>query len=246
VSARLAIVAGPAAAGLAGLDGVFEWGEAATDADFVIALGAAEASGREADVRWRGDAPANGAVRLIATAGDGLWSRAPWPVRDDLFELEPPGSDAGLLLVTDDEERDATLLEKLAGRGIATRTAPELSGEALAAAAAVAFPPRPDGDGEYAPGARQEAAPAAAFAALAARRALVAPRAAVTFGLHAGVDHLAASTDDDVVQWADALLGSPELLAPQLALGRIAAERQRASVVYARLVADLVAEPATA
>ena len=254
MSDRLAIVAEPAAAGLAGLDGAFEWGDAATlapgaapaDADFVVALGAAGPGDREADVRWCGDAPVNGAVRLIATAGDGLWSRAPWPVRDDLFELEPPDPDAGLLVVTDDEERDATLLEKLAGRGIATRTASELSGEALAAAAAVTFPPPPDRDGEYVPGARQEAVPAAVFAALAARRALVAPRAAVTFGLHAGADHLAASTDDDVVQWADALLASPELLAPQLALGRIAAERQRASVVYGRLLAELRAEPATA
>jgi hypothetical protein len=260
VSDRLAIVAEPAAGGLAGLDGSFEWGEAATlppgaaagDAELVVALGSAGAAGREPDARLGGDAaPAGGAdgstgERLIATAGDRLWSRAPWPVRDDLFELPAPEPGAGLLIVTADEGRDAALLEKLAGRGVAARSVPELTRESLAAAAAVAFPPDVDADGEYVPGARREAVPATAFAALAARRPLIAPRARVTFGLHAGVDHLGASTDDDVVQWADALRAFPEAFAWQLALGGIAAERQRASVVYARLVAELRAAPRSA
>ena len=252
MSGRVAIVAEPAAAGVAGLDGWFEWGEAATvsppaaaGADLVVALGPVEVAGREPDVRLLGDgdgAAAGGGVaaRLVATAGDGLWSRSAWPVRDDLFELAAPDPAAGLLVVTADEARDAALLEKLAGRGIAATTAAELSAEGLAAAAAVAFPPAPDEKGDYAPGARQEAVPAAAFAVLAARRPLIAPRARTDFGLHAGVDHLAASTDDDVVQYADALRAMPDAFVLQLALGRIAAERQRASVFYGRLLDELL------
>jgi hypothetical protein len=56
------------------------------------------------------------------------------------------------------------------------------------------------------------------------------------------VDHLAASTDDDVVQYADALAAYPEAFTLQVALGRLAAERQRASTFYARLVGDIQAE----
>jgi hypothetical protein len=265
----VAIVAEPAAASIAGLDGWLEWGEAATvspadaaGADVVVALGAVEVTGGEPDVRLASDGraaapgagaaapaerspaaadPTAGAGRLVATAGDGLWSRSAWPVRDDLFELAAAGPAAGLLVVTDDEARDAALLEKLAGRGIAATTAAELSAEGLAGAAAVAFPPSADEKGDYVPGARQEALPAAAFAVLAAGRPLIAPRARTDFGVHAGVDHLAASTDDDVVQYADALRAMPEAFALQLALGRIAAERQRASVFYGRLLDELTA-----
>ena len=225
---RLVVIAEGAAGGIAGLDGEFHWGDAATVApgaevprgDVVVALGAAEAPG---------------AMRFED------WSRSAWPVRDDVFELPPPDPAGGLLLVTGGGEPDALLLEKLADRGIPARTAGELGPDELAAAAVVAFQPVRDEDGEYVPGALQECVPAAAFAPLAARRPLVAPRARVTFGLHAGVDHLGASTDDDVVQWADALRATPELFAPQIALGRIAAERQRASTVYGRLVAELAA-----
>jgi hypothetical protein len=223
VSTRLAIVAEPDAAGLAGLDGVFEWGEAVTaapgavpDADVVLTLGEAG---------------------LLTTDGS-LWSRAAWPVRDELFDLHPDG--AGLLVVGN-EDRDAGVLAKLADRGIAFRTAAEPSADDLIAAAVVAFPPAPGGEGRYVPGALREAVPALAFAPLAARRALILPRARITFGLLPGVDHLAASTDDDVVQYADALLSHPDAFRLQIALGKIAAERQRASVVYGRLTAELAA-----
>jgi hypothetical protein len=250
MSVRLAIVADPAAAGVAGLDGSFHWGEATTvapgaplrEADLVVVLGSADAGGREPDVRWLDAAPpaAPTADRLVAPRGEGLWSRAPWPVRDELFDVGPPEPGAGLLVVTADEERDALLLEKLAGRDLPVRTAAALTADALTGAAIVAFPPEADGDAV--PGARQEAAPVAVFPVIAARRLLIAPRARATFGLLPGVDHLAASTDDDVVQYADALHAFPEAFAPQVALGRIAAERQRASTVYGRLVADLRTE----
>ena len=225
---RLVVIAEDAAGGIAGLDGEFEWGDAATAApgadvpggDVVVALGTAGAPG---------------AMRFDD------WTHSAWPVRDSVFELPPPDPAGGLLLVTGGGEPDALLLEKLANRGIPVRSAGELGADELTSAAAVAFQPGRGEDGEYVPGALQESVPAAAFAPLAARRPLIAPRARVTFGLHAGVDHLGASTDDDVVQWAAALLGAPELFRPQVALGRIAAERQRASAVYGRLVTELIA-----
>ena len=238
MSARLAIVAGPAAASVAALEGSFPWGEArvsapgtAPDAEMVVAL--AEA----------GPEPAGAAgQRVIAPTGEGLWSRAAWPVRDELFELDPPDPAADLLVVTSHEELHAGLVEKLTGRGIRLRTARELTADALAECAAVAFPPVWEDD--PLPGARQEAVPAAVFGPLAARRPLIAPRAGLTFGLLPGVDHLAASTDDDVVQYADALQRFPDAFAPQVALGRVAAERQRASTLYGRLVEELGATAA--
>jgi len=246
VSTRLAIVAEPAAAGLAGLDGSFDWGEATTagpgtpppEADLVVALGVAEAGAREPDLRWLGTAPppaAAASARVVAPSGDGLWSRAPWPVRDEVFELSEPDPGGGILVIGG----DAGLLDKLAGRGIRHRDAPELTPGDLAGAGVVAFPPRSEGE-------RADAVPAAAFAVLAARRFLIAPRAGVTFGLLPGVDHLAAGTEDEVVQYADALQTFPEAFGLQAALGRVAAERQRASTVYGRVAAELEAERAAA
>jgi hypothetical protein len=221
VSVRLAIVAEPDAAGLAGLDGSFEWGEALTaapdavpDADVVLTL----------------------VPEGIAVSDGSLWSRAAWPTRDDLFDAHPEGE--GLLVVAD-PERDSGLLAKLAQRGIAHSAVATPSAGDVLGAAAVAFAPAPGADGRYVPDTRAEAVPAPAFAALAARRPLILPRARTTFGLLPGVDHLAASTDDDVVQYADALLAHPRAFAIQVVLGAIAAERQRASVVYGRLVAEL-------
>ena len=218
---RLAVVAEPDVAGLAGLDGSFEWGEAVTappdavpDADVVLTL---EREG-------------------IATAGGGLWSRAAWPARDDLFGAAAQGE--GLLVVAE-EDRDAGLLAKLADRGIAHRAVAAPSAGDVLGAAAVAFPPAPGADGRYVPDSRADAVPALAFAPLAARRPLILPRARIAFGLLPGADHLAASTDDEVVQYADALLAYPDAFRIQVALGEIAAERQRASLVYSRVAAEL-------
>lgn len=226
MSVRVAIVAEPGAASLAGLDGAFDWGETITaapgavpDADVVLTL----------------------AEHGILAAEGSLWSRAAWPARDDLFDPHPDGD--GLLLVAG-EDGDAGLLAKLADRGIPHRAVAEPSADDVLAAAAVAFPPAPGANGRYTAGSLQEAVPARAFAALAARRPLILPRARTTFGLLPGSDHLAAGTDDEVVQYADALLTHPDAFRMQVALGAIAAERQRASVVYGRLTAELLASAA--
>jgi hypothetical protein len=236
MSTTLAIVAEAAAASVAGLEGSFPWGDAIVappgeppSADLTVTLCKVGADAGQ---------------HVLAPAGTGLWSRAAWPVRDKLFDLDPPDPAGGLLLVTGDEVLHAGLIDKLTERGIRLRTARELTADALAESGAVAFPPV--WEDEPLPGARQETVPAAVFAPLAARRPLIAPRTPLTFGLLPGVDHLAASTDDDVVQYADALQSFPDAFALQVALGRIAAERQRASTVYGRLVEELRAAPRSA
>ncbi|MDQ3936715.1 MAG: hypothetical protein M3340_19010, partial [Actinomycetota bacterium] len=98
------------------------------------------------------------------------------------------------------------------------------------------------------PAAPWEAAamPAEAPAVLAARRVLIAPRCATTFGLLPGTDHLAFSTHDDVVHYADAALSFPRSFEPFRVLGALAAERHRASVVHERLAAELTSSPRSA
>jgi hypothetical protein len=182
------------------------------------------------DVVWLpGPAPEDlpPGARVIATAGDGLWSRAPWPARDDLFELPPP--DAPHALVVGDETLRAEVLDKIAGRGVSAAGADVLTAEDLARASAVALL-----DG-----------PGLAPAVLAARRILVAPRSEVTFGLLPGTDHLAFGHADEVVQYLDAVLSFPLSFEPFAVLGAVAAERWRASLVYARLADELARDGAT-
>jgi hypothetical protein len=85
------------------------------------------------------------------------------------------------------------------------------------------------------------AMPAEAPAVLASRRILVAPRCTLTFGLLPGNDHLAFGTEDDLASYVDAALTFPRSFDPLLVLGSIAAERHRASLVYARLAGELAA-----
>lgn len=245
MSTRLAIVGSPAALELAGVDGSFDWGaarcaapddqDARSDADVVVALDGPGQDG--VDVRWLAE-PASERLggRVVAPDGDGLWGRALWPARDELFELAEPEADARVLVVAGDEARGAAVAERLAERGVPTQAARELTAGALSAAAAVAF--LPDESGE-------RPMPGAVTAVLAAGRRLIAPRCRVTFGLLPGTDHLAAGTEDDVVQYADALFRFPAAFEPLAVFGRLAARPHRASTVYGRLVDDVLAERAT-
>ncbi|HEX8075376.1 MAG TPA: hypothetical protein VF545_10395, partial [Thermoleophilaceae bacterium] len=128
----------------------------------------------------------------------------------------------------------AAVVERLAERDVPARAAAELTANALAAAAAVAFPP--DDEREAA------APPAAAPAVLAAGRCLIAPRCRTTLGLLPGTDHLAAATQDQVVQYATALFRFPAAFRPLGVFGRLAARPHRASLVYARLAEAVLAE----
>ena len=176
-------------------------------------------------------------TRVIATSGDGLWSRAPWPASDALFDM-PPAAEPAALVVCPDAERRAHVADALAARGLRVHAAAELTLEDLTGASAVALLGSADAATPDAPWAA-EALPAEAPAVLAAGRLLAAPRCATAFGFLAGTDHLAFGTQDDVANYLDAALTHPPAFEPFGPLGRIAAERHRASVVFARLAAEL-------
>ena len=183
-------------------------------------------------------------MRVIATAGDGLWSRAPWPARDELFELAP-APEPHALVVCDDEERRDLVVGKLAGLHLPVTGAPHLTVEGLAAASAVALLGDAGAATPEAPWAAT-AMPGEAPAVLAARRILVAPRTRLTLGLLPGTDHLAFGTNDDVVHYLGAVLTFPRSFEPFEVLGARTAERHRASRVYARLAAELTSAPRSA
>lgn len=215
---RLAVAADARAAALAGLDGSFVWGEvlcaapdAVSDADVTVELAAA-------------------GLRIHAGGAEPA-TRAPWPARDELFELAAALERRAL--VVGRGEAHADVVAKLEARGLPVAAAESLDAGDLAAATVVALvggAGSASGDG---------ALPAEAPAVLASRRVLIAPRCPVTFGLLAGSDHLAFDTADDVVQYADTALTFPDSFDSFRALGAAVAAPHRASVVYGRIVADV-------
>ena len=217
MSIRLTTTGEPRALALAGL-------ESAGDGP-VVHLGTGEES---ADVMWReGSAEGSGdRPRVIAQAGAGLWRRAPWPVRDELFDLPPP-VERNVLVVGDEPDRRevSEYVDQLDGRLV---EAAVLEPTDLEEAAVVVFA-QPDG----------RPLPAPAFAVLATRRILVVPTLSVSFGLLAGIDHLSARTAAGAAQVAIAATLHLDAFAAVREFGRIAAEPHRASRVYARIAHDL-------
>lgn len=209
-----------------------------------LAEAAEPASG---DVLWLpgpATAPPTPGLRVIATGGGGLWSRAPWPACDSLFTLPPPEGEMALIAGGDGERRDY-VAERLADRGLRVRSAELLLPGDLAEASVVVLAGEADAGTPEEPWSAG-AMPAEAPAVLAARRVLIAPRCAATFGLLPGTDHLAFSTGDEVVQYADAVLTHPASFEPFRVLGARTAERHRASRVYARLAQELRSAPRSA
>jgi hypothetical protein len=207
---RLAVVGDADAAGLAGLDGSFDWGEAITAAPGAVP---------DADV----------AVELttaglrVTAGGTELATRTPWPAREELYDLPaPPGP---RVLVAGPEAARAEVVTKLRGRSLPVAEADRLDAAGLAGASVVALLGEPDGD----------ALPPEAPAVLAARRVLIAPRRPITFGLLAGTDHLAFDTGDDVVQYADTALTFPDSLDVFRVFGALTARQHRAPVAYGRI-----------
>jgi hypothetical protein len=153
------------------------------------------------------------------------WRRMPWPARDDLLDL-PPGD--GVLVAGGDPARRRALVAEIGRHGIPADARGALDRDALAAASVVVLAGEPGAP-----------LPGDAFAALAASRVLVAPRAAPAFGLLAGIDHLAYDDDSQAAQWAAAALAAGPALVQLRAMARLAARRQLASTLYARLLSDL-------
>lgn len=147
---------------------------------------------------------------LVIAVGD---VPPPLPANDALFELaKRPGS--GVLVVGD----GGPIAQDLRDRRAEVRSAPRLTLAELERAAVVVLA-----------GAR------GAFAVLAAGRVLVAPRAAPSFGLLAGIDHLAYDSDREAAAYADAAVSFPAACEPIAAMAALTAESRRASTVYGRL-----------
>jgi hypothetical protein len=222
VSETLSVIAEPEDAGLAGLPSI------GVEAP-VVALAGVAADGTAA-VRWLDRLPGPDSAageRLMAPAGDGLWRVAPWPAADALFELPP--APAGQILVTGAESdlREA-IVAGATGRGVPVESVDRLDAGRLRGAAVVVIAESPRG-----------ALPARAFAVLAARRLLLIPRLTRTFGLEDGLDHLEFAGPDEAVTLLEAYARNPTAFERVLTWARLKAEPQRASVVYARLAADL-------
>jgi hypothetical protein len=176
------------------------------------------------------DGADGGPIIHFGAAGEGadvVWREgAPWPVRDELFELAPP-VERNVLVVGDEPDRRELggWLGQLDGRLL---EADFLERRDLEEASAVVFA-QPDG----------RPLPASAFAVLAARRILVVRKPSVSFGLLSPIDHLSARTAAGTAQLAIAAMLHWDAFAAVREFGRIAAERHRASTVYARLARDL-------
>lgn len=172
------------------------------------------------------DADSANGPRVIAQDGKGLWRRAPWPVHDTLFELAAPEKRT-VALVGDPADRDevARELDLADERVVACDT---LTRERLEWSAVVLFAQPPG-----------KPLPAPAFAVLASRRILVVREPSVSFGLLAGIDHLASRTAAGAAELATAVSLHWDEFRSVRVFGRVAAEAHRATTVYARLAYDL-------
>jgi hypothetical protein len=195
-------------------------------------------------IRWLDRGPDNpvesSGARIVAPDGELAWRHAPWPAEDELFDLPAPAPDAGVLVAGGTEERRAELEAAFAARAstgdpLPVRSEAALTREALEDAAAVILLP---------PGDASVALPAQAPSVLAARRLLVTPRADISFGFAAGIDHLAFARPEEAADLVESAHRVPYGYAPLRIWGAHAAERHRASAVYARLVAELELERA--
>ena len=168
---------------------------------------------------------ASGSGRLVAPTGDGLWRRAPWPVRDALFDWETPAG--GEVLVAGERDGFGGVAAELEAAGATVARAARLTADALRAADVVVLL------------AGHDALPEHAMCVLAARRVLVTGPVDVAFGLQSGIEFLRAATADEAVERARMAVRHPEAVTSLRTMGRLAARRHAASAVTARLAVDL-------
>jgi hypothetical protein len=190
-----------------------------------VAFGSVDADEATEPVVRFGAERRNPGELLVATRGEGLWRRRPWPAADALFDAPAPADPAAVLVVHPDNERRAEVGGKLEAHGLAPVPAPRLRHDALLAVASVVFLE----DGGF---------PEQAFAACAAGRLAIVQARGPLFGLQDGVDCFVAD-DDRAVVFAQMAARASEAFAAVRALGRIAAAPHRASDVYERLARDV-------
>ena len=151
----------------------------------------------------------------------------PWPVADDIFDMQPSLQGDMCLVVTRDGAAADAMVRRLRERRLRVHVTPRVTREGLAEATVVVSV--------------GEGLPAETFAILAARRLLVARATDRTFGLQPWVDFMPYANDDDLVQVADMLVSCPGCWAPSRALARQFAESQRASRALERLARRITA-----
>jgi hypothetical protein len=180
-----------------------------------------------AGVAWSERAQPGDGARVIAPEGAGAWRHMAWPVADGLFELEPADVGAGALVAGGDAQARSAVAGRLEALGMTVAVEERLSLDGLRAATVVVML-----GGE-------QALPPLTFAPLAARRVVVVPDRARTFGLQPGVELLAGVGHPELAERANLAVRHLDAFAAMRALGALAAERQRASALNARLAIDL-------
>lgn len=219
---RLKVIGSPQDLALAGV------GEP-TEGELIVALG--EAADAPATLRLLDRAPQRAGKdgeRLIAPGGEGLWSCAPWPASDTLFELSNERLGTSTVLAGEDNDLRGALEMGAAARGLELEVVERLGADMLRRAACVILLD-----------AEPDTLPALAPAVLAAGRILIVPQASVTFGFQAPLDHLQFDAPERALNLAQSVLAHPEAFERLRAWGTLAAERHRASRVYERLAQDI-------
>jgi hypothetical protein len=173
---------------------------------------------------------------VLGRPGDtGAWRARPLPVDDRLFApLKPASGPPHALCLSPSTGRREWLLmlakhdhdvvhyaHGLAGDALIAQLARADVGIAVAAEADLAFPDE-------------------ALIHLAAGHLLLAERFVPTCGLEAGIDHVLVASREDVVATLTQLRLRPDAYERVRIRGRLKAEEHRASVVWPRIVADLL------
>ena len=164
-------------------------------------------------------------TRVIAPSGDGLWRRAPWPVADTLFDLDPPTREHALVIGGEPAKEVAGMLE---AHGVAVTRAARLTAGELESASVVVLAGGPD-----------EVLPGEAPAVLAAGRVLATSPRSVLFGFRPGIDHCCGETPAALANLTESVLRYWDAFESMRAHGRITAARHRSSLVLRDLATDL-------
>jgi len=183
-------------------------------------------------------ASATGCDRVLGAPGEtGVWRARPLPVDDRLYaDVRPAdGPPRALCLSTSSRRREDFLVAAKHGHDL-LHYAHGLAGDALAAALAETDL----GIAVAAQDSREFAGEALVH--LAAGHLLLAERFVPPCGLEAGIDYVPVATRDDVEAALRRLRQRPDDYERVRIRGRLKADEHRASVVWPRLVRDLLAD----
>ena len=177
-----------------------------------------------------------GGDRVLGRPGTtGAWRTRPLPVDDRLYApVRPATRPPRALCLTPSSDRREWLLTQAKHDHDVVHYAHGLTGDALTAQlgrADVGIAVAAEADLEF---------PDEALVHLAAGHLLLAERFAPPCGLEAGIDHIGVASREDVVATLTRLRLRPDAYERVRVRGRLKADEHRASVVWPRIVADLL------